>query len=370
MITKRDQLRTDLHRVLMLVGTLLIIGLLFVYSASSVYSLAVFKDSHYFFKKQIYGIIVGIVAFFCTAQFCPVSFIKKYALLFLWITIGITSLTLIPSLAIHIHGSHRWISLFRFSFQPSELLKISVVIFCASVFACRPKMISRKKVIHFVGALTLIISILLKQPDFGLTLMLSMISLFIYFIAQGNRQFFCGIIAVLIPFAGFFTFHKSYRIRRVMTFLNPWEDAKGKGFQIIQSLIAIGSGGIWGTGITHSKQKLFYLPMQHTDFIFSIIAEETGLIGAFALITLFTLLFYYMVRVAFQLTDFFSQLITIGFALIIYLQAMINIAVCTGLVPTKGIGLPFISYGNSGLVCNMMMIGTIVSLVRENRSSF
>ena len=151
-----------------------------------------------------------------------------------------------------------------------------------------------------------------------------------------------------------------------MTFINPWNDPQGAGFQIIQSLIAIGSGKWMGIGVAQSKQKFFYLPMQHTDFIFSIIAEETGFLGSFIIITLFTLFLLTGLRIAWQLQDSFSFFSVLGFVIMLSLQALINIFVVVGLLPTKGIGLPFISYGLSGLVCNMVMIGLIINMAQEN----
>jgi cell division protein FtsW len=159
---------------------------------------------------------------------------------------------------------------------------------------------------------------------------------------------------------------RPYRMKRFLTFLNPWEDPQGAGFQIIQSLIAIGSGHWGGTGIAHSKQKFFYLPMQHTDFIFSIIAEESGFIGCFFLISLYMLLLYFGIRIAMQLPTVFAQLTVIGYTTLISLQTIINMAVATGLVPTKGIGLPFISYGNTALVCNLLMVSIITNIVYES----
>src|SRR5690606_20698098 len=162
---------------------------------------------------------------------------------------------------------------------------------------------------------------------------------------------------------------RPYRLQRILTFLDPWQDPKGAGFQIIQSLIAIGSGNWLGTGIAHSRQKFFYLPMQHTDFIFSIIAEETGLVGSLFLIVLFIFFLYFGMRIAHQLNDNFNALCIIGFILLISLQAIMNMAVTTGLAPTKGVGLPFISYGNTSLVCYLFMIGVIINMVHNNRIS-
>ena len=191
-----------------------------------------------------------------------------------------------------------------------------------------------------------------------------------------NRPFYClycrrtkkhllGTLAALLPIAlGLIAMHP-YRIRRILTFLNPWADPQGAGFQIIQSFIAIGSGGLWGLGIGQSKQKFFYLPMQHTDFIFSIIAEEVGLIGALCIVTCFMVILYTGLRMALLQTDLFARYTIAGFVILISLQALINLAVATGLLPTKGIGLPFISYGNSSLVSTLAMVGFILSILKQ-----
>jgi len=169
-----------------------------------------------------------------------------------------------------------------------------------------------------------------------------------------------------IPAVVSLVYLKPYRLKRILTFLNPWEDPKGAGFQIIQSLIAIGSGSLWGVGISHSKQKFFYLPMQHTDFIFSIVAEEAGFLGSLCIIALFVSFAYFGMRLSWQLRDPFYQFTVLGFVILITLQAIINLAVTTGLVPTKGIGLPFVSYGNTSLVCSLCMVGLIINIVHSS----
>jgi cell division protein FtsW len=172
-------------------------------------------------------------------------------------------------------------------------------------------------------------------------------------------------LGLAIPVGFFLIIMQPYRLKRILTFLHPWNDPQGSGFQIIQSLIAIGSGSWTGAGISASKQKFFYLPMQHTDFIFSIIAEETGFIGSCIILLLFTTLLYLGIKIANQLTDTFSYIVVLGFVLLTSLQAFIAIAVATGVAPTKGIGLPFVSYGNTALSCNIAMIGLISNIVHH-----
>lgn len=359
------QRRKDLTKINVIAITLIIFGLLFVYSASSVYAFTLHADAHFFIKKQILGLFLGFFAF-GVIQHIPAVFFKKYAYFFLMIATLLTGLTLVSSLARHIHGSSRWLVLKGFSFQPSELLKIVWILGLSRFFSQSIKKISKKKISVALGTIGCISIILLLQPDFGSTMTLWIMTVFLFFIAYGKWRSILICFSATIPFIGYLIVRYPYRLQRVLTFLNPWDDAKGTGFQIIQSLVAVGSGGLFGVGIAHSKQKLFYLPMQHTDFIFSIIAEETGFLGSIIVCTLFIAFLYYGLKIAFQFNDPFYQLTTCGFILLISLQAMLNIAVCIGLLPTKGLGLPFISYGNSALLSNCILIGLINCFAKQN----
>ena len=200
-----------------------------------------------------------------------------------------------------------------------------------------------------------------------MTITLLLTTILLFFCAHAQIKHIILTLLSLAVSAGFLILFRPYRLQRVLTFLDPWQDPRGAGFQIIQSLIAIGSGNWVGIGIAHSRQKFFYLPMQHTDFIFSIIAEETGLIGCLFLITLFVLLLYFGIRIAHQLADTFSTLVILGFMIVIHLQTIMNMAVATGLAPTKGVGMPFISYGNTSLVCYLFMIGVIITMINESK---
>lgn len=364
--SKHDLLRRDYHFFLFTIALLMIIGLVFVYSASSVFALEKFGTPYYFLKKQIVGLSIGIAGLF-TLQWCTPSLIKKLSPVAFLLSIIASALTLLPSFSHHIHGSSRWLSIAGFSLQPSELLKMVFIIYCAHVLSKKKYKYSFIRGFLPVLVIVLLIPsiILLLEPDFGLTVTLFLTLLMMLFLANFHIRHILITIFSLMPLAFLLIITKPYRMQRIATFLNPWRDPKGSGFQIIQSLIAIGSGGFLGVGIAQSKQKFFYLPMQHTDFIFSIIAEETGFIGVVTIISLYSALLYYGIKIAQQLADPFSRLVILGFVVLINLQAVINIAVTVGLVPTKGIGLPFISYGNTALVCNLWMIGIIMVLVRS-----
>ncbi|MCK5633398.1 putative lipid II flippase FtsW [bacterium] len=363
MISSKKNNATDLPIFLGIVSTLVILGFVFVYSSSSVYGLEKFGSAHYFLKKQFIGLILGLIGF-TILKLLPIHFIKKISPLVFLTTLGLTALTRVPFFAVTIHGSSRWLRLFGFTFQPSEMLKFALIVYVSYFISKKIDYFSS----FFKTYLPLLIitgatsALLLMQPDFGLTVTLCATIFILLFIMQFPKRFLLSTLAFIIPAAITLIYLKPYRFKRVLTFLNPWADPKGAGFQIIQSLIAIGSGSFWGVGISNSRQKFFYLPMQHTDFIFSIIAEETGFIGSFCLILLYTSFAYFGIKIATNLHDPFARLTILGFTVLISLQAITNLAVTTGLVPTKGVGLPFVSYGATGLVCSLAMLGLVSNL--------
>ncbi len=345
-----------------------IIGMVFIYSSSSVYALERLGRADYYLRKQIAGLVLGLIAMIII-RFIPLEYIKK---LVPWGFMGalfLTVLTFIPGFGQSIHGSQRWIFIAGFGFQPSEALKMAYVVYLGHLIA--KKQYKLQSFTHgylpVLSVLGITALLLLKQPDFGQAVTLSITTFMVLFIGQCRVKHLAITLSSLLPVAGLLVLMKPYRLQRVLSFLNPWEDPQGAGFQIIQSLIAIGSGKFTGVGIAQSKQKFFYLPMQHTDFIFSIIAEETGFLGATVLIALFILFLYTGLRIARNLTDPFSFYTTIGYVILTTLQALINLFVATGLLPTKGLGLPFISYGNSALLCNLIMLGLIINFVYNNQ---
>lgn len=362
----QQKLKHDLSIFLLISATFIILGLIFVYSSSSYYALETLNQPLYFVKKQCFGILVGLFASYL-GYILPMRLFKEISFFSLLGATMLTALPLINALSHKMHGSHRWLNIKGFIFQPSELLKVALVIYLASL-------LSRKKILnntthHTAVPLLLIMGvigiILLKQPDFGCFATLFTTTLIMLFIANLPIRYFVGTIAIAAPLAFLLVYMQPYRWQRIITYLNPWQDPQGTGFQIIQSLIAIGSGGLWGSGIAQSQQKYFYLPMQHTDFIFAIMAEEIGFIGSLFFISLCILFLWYGFQLAWNVNNEFSIFLIQGITTIISLQFIINLLVSTGLAPTKGIGLPFISYGNTALVCNMFMIGLIANAVQS-----
>jgi len=369
MISKKLPLYSDLNVFLTIIATLILIGFLFVYSSSSVYALETFGSSIFFVKRQFIGLAIGLFALL-VGRSLPLNFIRRAAPLLFISSLVLVVMTLLPPFARTIHGSSRWLSFGSFSFQPSELLKITLLFYVAYFLEKKTQKgtIALTQFIPFCFLISIMCFALLKQPDFGMTVTLLLTTIILFFCAHAQIKHIVMTLIGLAASAGLLILFRPYRLQRVLTFLDPWQDPKGSGFQIIQSLIAIGSGNWLGTGIAHSRQKFFYLPMQHTDFIFSIIAEETGFIGCIFLITLFILLLYFGIRIAHQLTSTFNTLVVLGFMVLIHLQAVMNMAVATGLAPTKGVGMPFVSYGNTSLVCYLFMIGVIINMVHETKN--
>ncbi|MBX9831055.1 putative lipid II flippase FtsW [Candidatus Babeliales bacterium] len=345
---------------------LTLIGCVFVYSASSVFALEKFGSAQYFLKKHLLYLIPSFLGFIVCSVF-PIAWLKKYASLFFFVALGLTIMTFFSG-GIHIHGSSRWLNIFGKSFQPSEFLKLTLFIYLGVLFDRKSRYLQSfvHSYLPFLMVLGITFLVLLKQPDFGSVVTILVTAFVLFFVAEFNLLHVGITVACALPVLLFLTFSKAYRLNRILIFLNPWADPQGRGFQIIQSLIAIGSGHVWGLGIANSKQKFFYLPMQHTDFIFSIIAEEMGFVGCVGVIACYFLFFWYGLRLTLKMNDSFAFFTSLGFVVFITLQAVINIMVTTGLLPTKGLGLPFISYGGTSLLSLFCMLGLIINFSRSS----
>jgi cell division protein FtsW len=366
---KTKILRWDGRILLLIASVLTLLGLVFIYSASSVYALEKFGSSHYFLKKQLISLIPAFIAFLCFAIVIPISFLRKYSPLLFFLSLLLTIITLTP-FGLKVHGSYRWLKFFNISVQPSEILKLFLVIYIG-FFIERKREHVRSLLFGYTPFLVILCItsfVLLKQPDFGSVVTILLTTFVLLFVADFKMTYLLITLATVLPVGITLIFSRTYRLNRILIFLNPWADPRGRGFQIIQSLIAIGSGNVWGLGISNSKQKFFYLPMQHTDFIFPIIAEETGFVGSIIVITLYLLFCYFGIRVAMRMESLFATFTTLGFVVLISVQAVMNLMVTTGLLPTKGLGLPFVSYGGTAIVCLWAMMGLIVNFIRFETS--
>jgi len=344
---------------------LICIGIVMIYSASSIYALDKYHDSMFFLKRHASFILIGIIFTFL-AMVIDYRRLKEISKSLLLISLFLLILVLVPGLGRQVGGARRWFRIGMISFQPSELVSLAMIIYIADF-------LSRKKdqlqdfwkgylppMIIMGGSVLLI----LMQPDLGSSLALSMVVFLMLFIAGVNVKHLGAMLVGAVPLLYILIFSVPYRRARIMSFLNPWADPHGSGFQIIQSQVALGSGKFFGLGLGHSKQKLFYLPAAHTDFIFSIIGEEIGLIGTLVIVTLFILFISKGLKIVKATEDRFGYFLGLGIVLMIALKALVNMGVSTGILPTKGLPLPFISYGGSSLVLDMVLVGLLLNISR------
>lgn len=357
---------------LLLVTALLIgFGALMIYSSTSVITPVLAKkkiSEFYYFKRHLFTIIVG----FCFLVFAyfklKPSYMKKIAVPLLIFSGVLLILVFLPGIGVTAGGARRWIRLWPSTFQPSELVKLSMVIFLAKYMSMPDyKTDSFVSFIKPVLIMALFQLAILKQPDFGAAMSLAFLTFAMLFLSGIRIRYLASLLVLAVPVIIKLVM-EPYRLKRITSFLDPWKDPQGCGFQLVQSFIALGSGGLTGVGLGSSKQKLSYLPESHTDFIFSIIGEEFGLIGVLFVITLFLILFIKGISIANRAKDSFVYYLTLGLSMMIALQALINFAVATGLVPTKGLPLPFVSYGGSSLLVNMTAIGMLLNISKGEES--
>ena len=361
----KDALTVDKWMLLAVVG-LLVVGVTMVLSTSYLYSQERYGDGTYFFRKQMIAIGAGAVALIACAMI-PSALYRKFAYPLLALSFIILTLVLVPGVGVNRGGARRWITFPGFAFQPSELAKLALVFYLAHSMAKKEQMIRTfcVGVLPHLIVFGLFAGMLLLEPDFGTALMLSMLLYFMLFIGGARVHHLLGTGLMALPVLIYVMTKADYRIRRLMSFLDPWSDAAGSGFHVIQSLIAFGSGQIWGRGLGESRQKLFYLPEAHTDFVFSVIGEELGLLGALAVLALFGVIIARGLQLTAKIEEPFDQYLAFGLTVLLGLQALIHMGVVMGLMPTKGLVLPFISYGGSAMVINLMETGILLGLSRR-----
>jgi len=344
------------------------IGLVMVFSASSALAGKRYLDSAYFFKHQLFHLVMGLVIMTVLA-IRDYQRLKALAYPFLLLILATLVITLIPGVGHRAGGAARWLRLGVFSVQPSELAKLALVLFLASYLCERQPQIKSfiRVFLPGLGVAALLTLPVLLQPDLGMSITLIGLAAAMLFVAGTRITYLLALAGGALPILYVLVFKVSYRLDRLTAFLRPWEDPANTGFQIIHSFLAFGSGGLWGTGLGGSRQKLFYLPEPHTDFIFSVLGEELGLWGVLVVLSLFMVLIWRGVRTALDAKDLFGTYLALGATLIIGLQAFVNAAVVMGLLPTKGLTLPFISYGGSSLAVNFACVGILLSVATHRR---
>ena len=344
---------------------LVCLGAVMIYSSSGVYALEVMGNSAYFLIRHLMFLVIGAVMMWWVMAI-DYRDIQKYAKWCLTAAFIMLVLVLVPHIGKISSGARRWFSVGPINFQPSEYAKIAMIIYCADFFA-RKRALIRSVNLGFMpvalvmGAMCLLI---VKQPDLGNTVLVAVITMSMYFVAGGHKVLVGLIAAIAVPVLTLLIIAAPYRMRRIVSFMNPWDDARGAGFQLSQSQIAFASGGFWGVGLGKSVQKLFYLPAAHTDFIFSIIGEELGFLGALAVVFLFGVFIWQGTRIIRNTADPFGYFLAAGIMVMLSIQVVVNIGVSIGALPTKGLPLPFISYGGSALIFNMMAVGLLLNISR------
>lgn len=345
------------------VTVLVLFGLVMVFSSSAVYALEKHHDSLYFLKRQCIWLILGGGVLW-SARKTNYHLLERYTYPIMLATFLLLLAVMFSSLGLEGGGAQRWLDLGFFAFQPSELAKFVLVLFVAKSLVKRADKLRNFAYGYLPNLIVLgffFVPILL-QPDLGAAIIICAVTFTMMFVGGIRKKFLILSGLGLIPFIATVILSTDWRMRRIMAFIDPWQDPKGSGFQVIQSFFAFGSGGTWGLGLGDSNQKLFYLPEAHTDFIFSVIGEELGFVGATALILLFFVFIWRGLSIAYRARDAFGAHLATGVTLLIAYQAFINMGVTVGLLPTKGLTLPFISMGGSSMVISMLCVGVLLNI--------
>lgn len=360
-------MKSNLDKILKIVViSLAIFGTIMIYSASSIWAEYKFGNEFKFLISQSIFLIIGtfIMTFLSHIDY---KIYEKYANHLLIICLVLLILVLIPGIGSVRNGSRSWFGIGGLGIQPSEIAKIGLIIFTSKYLSKNERDMRSIKsgILPILGIVLLFFGLIMLEPDFGTGMVITITLIVMIFISESKISFFvgCGMLG-LLGIVGLILV-APYRMARIISFLNPWTDPLGSGFQIIQSLYAIGPGGLLGMGFMNSIQKYFYLPEPQTDFIFSIISEEFGFLGVLIVCSAFFLIFFTSLKIFFKTRDMFGKYLVFGLSFGIILQAMLNLAVVVGLVPVTGVTLPFLSYGGSSLLVSMASMGIILSVSKH-----
>ena len=368
MIANNDR-RKKTNIIILTTLLLTFIGLVMITSSSAIWAKYLHDDAYYFTKRQVIFIIIGLIMFYICSHMKS-NILKKYSKTILIGSFVLLILVLIPGIGQERNGSKSWFGIGPFAVQPAELFKIAIIIYCAEKLD--DKYWETKS--FFKGVIPIMIPALLgfglimMQPDFGTGLVMLMSVVIMTMISKTRMSNYVKLAFLGVVSLAALIISAPYRLKRVTSFINPWQDPLGSGFQSIQSLYAIGPSGILGLGVGESIQKHYFLPEPQTDFIFAIIAEEWGFIGASFVVVLFAILIYCGYSIAINCKEKYHSFLTTGIVSLIGVQTIINLSVVVGLMPVTGITLPFISYGGSSLVVSLIAMGILVSLSRENEN--
>ncbi|MBI4442817.1 MAG: putative lipid II flippase FtsW [Acidobacteria bacterium] len=342
--------------------TLVVVGLVMVFSSSAALAAERYGSAYTFFWRQLGWAALGGVALFVLMR-VDYRRLRHPAVLFPGVFLALAMLAGVLLTEAH-QQTNRWLRWGVLSFQPSELAKLVVVVFLAFWLERRSEKINDvlRTLLPAAALVGLVIVLILREPDLGTPILIGLTACAMFYLAGLRLSYFVYVFLASVPALYWLIFSVEYRRHRVLSFLNPYDDPQGTGFQIIQSLIAVGTGGVTGLGLMNGKQKMFFLPAPHTDFIYAVAAEELGLWGATLLLVLFGLYFWRGWRASLHAPDAFGRYLAAGLTLAIVGQALMNISVVLGMVPPKGVPLPFISYGGSSLFCNLAATGILLNI--------
>lgn len=344
---------------------LTIFGCVMVYSASMYSAGKNMHNEFYFLVKQIIGVVLGFLAFlfFC---FFDYTKLKRFKWIAVIVSVILLLLVFVPFLGIENYGAKRWIGIAGFSFQPSEIAKFALVIFASAHFSQNSKKAKTfKNMLPVLAVGGLFCLLVIIEPNMSITMCIGLVMMFMLFIGGAKFKHFMWLALPALCLVPALVIMEPYRLKRIMAFINPWASPQGEGFQLIQSLYSLGSGGLFGVGLFSSRQKYLYLPFAESDFIFSIIGEELGFMGSFMIILVFFVLIATLIKISLNAKDRFGSLLVAGIASIIAIQVIINIAVVTGSIPPTGLPLPFISAGSTSLMVFMGAMGICVNVYKS-----
>lgn len=352
--------------LLLAVIAIIIFGIIMIYSASSIWAEYKYQDPFKFVKAQSAFFLLGLLCFFIISKL-DINILYKKANLILLICFILLVLVLIPGIGSIRNGSRSWFGIGSLGIQPSEFAKLGLIIYVAKYLANNRKIIKdvKKGVLPILLVIGVFFVLIMLEPDFGTAMVIVLTLVVMIFISGVKLSFFIKVgLLGLLGIVGLIII-APYRMERIVSFLNPWVDPLGSGYQIIQSLYAIGPGGLLGQGFLNSHQKQFYLPEPQTDFIFSIISEEFGFLGILIVTSFIAFIFYRIINIALKENNLFKKYLAFGLGFGIIIQSLLNIAVVIGLIPVTGVTLPFLSYGGSSLLISMISIGIILNISKE-----
>lgn len=341
------------------------IGLVQVYSSSFIYATESFQDGQYFFLKQLMFVGAGIVCLFSFAQI-PFDLIRSWGwLLWLGAALGIC-LTLIPGVGVKVGGAHRWIQIFSgFRLEPAEFLKMAFPLLFASFFVGEKSYLNKMPLLLVMILVCAPLGLLLRQPDFGSFAIIVSVAVILLFVVGLRWRYILLSFLIMIPSFAYLIFFRAYRKARIMAYLDPWSDPDQKGFQLIQSMMSFSNGGLLGSGLGQGQGKLFFLPEAHTDFTLAVFGEEGGFVGFLLLLSLYGFVIYKGFQLGLAAKDQFCKVLAIGISTTFAISVMINVGVVLGLLPTKGLTLPFLSYGGSHIIALCVFFGILLNLEKQ-----